>query len=234
MTGSARFDEAHWERNARNWCAWWHGELERPMVVIEAVARRPDLGGAWRDHITGFPMSVSPEAVMDHYAAQLDGMLWAGDAFPRWWPNFGPGIIAAFLGSPVEAPTGTTWFCPSGITSLAETELTYSPDNLWWERVASVTRAAVDRWGDRVVIGHTDLGGNLDILASLRGAQELLLERQFRARRIGQPSLDGVDAGVPDNDLAALVPGKRALHDVPQRIQQQHDRQQQHVVPREG
>jgi 5-methyltetrahydrofolate--homocysteine methyltransferase len=59
---------------------------------------------------------------------------------------------------------------------LAETELTYSPDNLWWERVASVTRAAVDRWGDRVVIGHTDLGGNLDILASLRGAQELLLD----------------------------------------------------------
>ena len=44
------------------------------------------------------------------------------------------------------------------------------------ERVAAVTRAAADRWGDRVVIGHTDLGGNLDILASLRDTQQLLLD----------------------------------------------------------
>jgi 5-methyltetrahydrofolate--homocysteine methyltransferase len=176
MKSYVQFDEGEWARIERDWTAWWRGELDRPMVVIEAMARRRDRGGTWWDHITGFPLSVSAEAVIDHYAAEMDAMLWAGDAFPKWWPNFGPGIIAAFLGSRVDASTGTTWFYPSGITSLAETNLAFLLDNPWWERVAAVTRAAAERWGDRVVIGHTDLGGNLDILAALRDTQQLLLD----------------------------------------------------------
>ncbi len=76
----------------------------------------------------------------------------------------------------MDASTGTTWFHPSGITSLAETELGCSLDNPWWQRVEAITRAGTARWGNRVVVGHTDLGGNLDILASLRGTQQLLLD----------------------------------------------------------
>lgn len=171
-----QFDEGDWARIARAWTRWWQGDIDRPMVVIEALARPRGRPGTWEDHITGFPMTTSAEAVIDHSAANLDALLWAGDAFPKWWPNFGPGVIAAFLGSPVGASEGTTWFYPSGITSLAETNLAYSTDTPWWQRVQAVTRAAVARWGSRVVIGHTDLGGNLDILASLRGTQQLLLD----------------------------------------------------------
>ena len=114
--------------------------------------------------------------MIDRLAAQLEGLRYLGDAFPKWVPYFGPGVIAAFLGSPVDASTGTTWFHPSGLTSLAETDLLYTTDNLWWQRVEAITRAGVARWGNRVVVGHTDLGGNLDILASLRGTQQLLLD----------------------------------------------------------
>ena len=32
------------------------------------------------------------------------------------------------------------------------------------------------RWGDRIVVSHTDLGGNLDILASFRKTERLLLD----------------------------------------------------------
>ena len=39
-----------------------------------------------------------------------------------------------------------------------------------------MTRAAVERWGDQLSIGFTDLSGNLDILAHLRGNQQLLLD----------------------------------------------------------
>jgi 5-methyltetrahydrofolate--homocysteine methyltransferase len=119
---------------------------------------------------------MAAEEVIDTFAPQLEALHFLGDAFPKWWPNFGPGVTAAFLGSPVDASAGTTWFHPSGLTSLAETELVYSTDNPWWQRVEAVTRAAVARWGGRVVVGHTDLGGNLDILASLRGTQQLLLD----------------------------------------------------------
>ena len=59
---------------------------------------------------------------------------------------------------------------------ISELRPTYDPDNVWWKRVKDLTAAAVTRWGDRVVVGHTDLGGNLDILASLRTTERLLLD----------------------------------------------------------
>ena len=52
----------------------------------------------------------------------------------------------------------------------------YEADNIWWQRVQELTQAAVKRWGDDVAVGHTDLGGNLDILASLHTTQELLFD----------------------------------------------------------
>ena len=37
-------------------------------------------------------------------------------------------------------------------------------------------RGWVERWGDQVCVGHTDLGGGLDVLASLRDTQQLLFD----------------------------------------------------------
>ena len=176
MKSYLQFDERDWERTERNWTAWWESEIDRPMVMIETMADARYSLDTWYEHLTLFPLTLPAEAVIDRLAAQLEGLRYLGDAFPKWVPYFGPGVIAAFLGSPVDASTGTTWFHPSGLTSLAETDLSYSLANPWWQRVEAITRAGVARWGSRVVVGHTDLGGNLDILASLRGTQQLLLD----------------------------------------------------------
>lgn len=176
MKSYLQFDAGDWARIERDWTAWWRGELARPLVVIEAMTDRRYSLLSWNDHIARFPATWSADEVIDYFTPQLAALRYGGDAFPKWWPNFGPGVVAAFLGSPVDASTDTTWFHPLGVASLAEIELRYSTENFWWQRVAAVTRAAVERWGDRMVIGHTDLGGNLDILASLRGAQPLLLD----------------------------------------------------------
>lgn len=176
MKSYQQFDEADWARIERDWTQWWQGELDRPMVVIEAMADPRYTMLAWSDHIARFPATMAAEEIIDYFTAQLDALRYGGDAFPKWWPNFGPGVVAAFLGSPVDASTGTTWFHPVGANSLADIHPAYTESNPWWQRVEAVTRAAVARWGSHVVIGHTDLGGNLDILASLRGTQQLLLD----------------------------------------------------------
>ena len=38
MKSFLQFDENDWERTERNWTAWWQGELDRPMVMIETMA----------------------------------------------------------------------------------------------------------------------------------------------------------------------------------------------------
>ena len=36
MIAARDFTAADWERTERNWTAWWRGDIERPMIVLEA------------------------------------------------------------------------------------------------------------------------------------------------------------------------------------------------------
>jgi hypothetical protein len=71
--------------------------------------------------------------------------------------------------------TDTVWFQPAEPVAIQDLHLTFDPDDAWWRRVVEVTARAVDRWGDQVTVAYTDLGGNLDILASLLTTEKLLL-----------------------------------------------------------
>jgi 5-methyltetrahydrofolate--homocysteine methyltransferase len=174
------FGEQAWERLARNWVAWWEGELDRPMVMIEGREPHPDnepppLG--WEKLFTSdFPLEIPIQDVVDHYEWHLERRRFYGDAWPRWWPNFGPGIIAGFVGARVQPGQLTVWFEPAQMGNIEKLQPTYDAGNVWWRRVCDLTRAAVERWGDRVSVAHTDLGGNLDILASLRTTEQLLFD----------------------------------------------------------
>jgi 5-methyltetrahydrofolate--homocysteine methyltransferase len=59
---------------------------------------------------------------------------------------------------------------------IAGLKLVLDPNNAWWRRVLELTRRAVERWGSSIAVGHTDLGGNLDILASLLTSERLLFD----------------------------------------------------------
>jgi 5-methyltetrahydrofolate--homocysteine methyltransferase len=174
------FTEQDWDRIERDWTAWWDGELDRPLVMIERRELRSDDTspplGPEKLFTSELPLETPIDAVVDHYQWHLERRRFYGDAWPRWWPNFGPGIIAGFLGARVEPVPLTVWFSPTEPGGIEKLRPTYDPANRWWQRVSALTRAAVARWGDRVTVAHTDLGGNLDILASLRTTEKLLFD----------------------------------------------------------
>lgn len=176
METNLPFTEADWARVTPDWLAWWEGELPRPLIWIEIF---PPLPGVEYDTIypflTQYPLELSADAILDVLAPLLAQIRYLGDAVPKVWPNFGAGIVAGFLGSPVEYRTATTWFGPVDAAKLADLHPTCDPTNVWWQRTQEFTRAAAQRLSD-YIIGHTDLGGNLDILASLRGTQALLTD----------------------------------------------------------
>ena len=170
------FTGEDWTRTERDWIAWWEGELERPLVLINDFV--PPDKPLPRAHLftSNFPLEMPAEEVVERLQPYLEATRFYGDAFPRWWPNFGPGIAAGFLGAKVHSAPDTVWFEPSQVVEISELRPRYGPDNVWWKRVRDVTTVAVQRWGDQVVVGHTDLGGNMDILASLRTTERLLLD----------------------------------------------------------
>ena len=168
------FTEEDWQRIERDWNAWWAGELERPLLTLEVT--EPDPVHDW-SQLTKWGLETPVDHVLDNAQRILEATHWLGDAYPKLWVNYGPGAMAAFLGSRVSYTPDTTWFWPlENIESLADIHPAYDPDNPWWRRVLDMTRRAVERWGDRVLVGTTDLGGNLDILVSLRGSEKLLFD----------------------------------------------------------
>jgi len=171
------FTDEDWARIERDWTAWWAGELDRPLVMVERVDPPADPA---RPHPICFAayygLDMPVDELLDRYQAELEVTHWYGDAFPKWWPNFGPGIAAAFLGARAHATPDTVWFDVLAPRPIADLRPAYDPFNPWWQRVCEVTERAVARWGDRVTVGYTDIGGNLDILASLRTTQNLLAD----------------------------------------------------------
>lgn len=189
MTLTFDFTEKDWHRIKDNWAQWWNGKLDRPLVTIESSCS--EMGRIYTHierHLTKYGLNTPIERMLDEIEESLINMRWLGDAFPRWWPNFGAGVLAAFLGSPVEEVNDTTWFNPAIDFDLTIDELTLDENNSWYRRVIETTSLAVKRWGNQVCIGIPDLGGNLDILASLRSSQSLLTDLYDQPDKVGNLS----------------------------------------------
>ncbi len=171
----AGFSTREWESIRQNYTAWWRGELDRPLVNVSVADP-----GAGRRHLSGFltnwPQEMSDDELVSAVEEMFSRCRFYGDAFPHFFVNYGPGVGAAFAGAQVRAAPETAWFEPASHPPLADLRIALDPKNIWWRRVRRVTDVLARRLGDRIQISITDLGGNLDILASLRGTDQLLMD----------------------------------------------------------
>jgi hypothetical protein len=164
------FDDQKWRDTLNTYQAWFDHSLDRPIVSFDPSA------GLSLEFLENYPFSVNPDEILDNQQLLLEDVSFELDTYPKWWPNFGPGVAAAFLGAEVQPADDTVWFKPLDIQTIDNINLQNDPNNLWWKRVVAFTESAIRRWGSSVAIGHTDLGGNLDIIASLRGTESLLID----------------------------------------------------------
>lgn len=176
MSNQIQFNQNDWTRISHDWTAWWHHEIDRPMVVVNAYEWQGvsfiQQHAGWDVEKDHFPV----QPILDYYQLQLEKERFYGDSWPRWWPNFGAGIMAGFLGTKVESDGRTVWFDAPQLLPPTEIYPKFDGNNYWWRWTKEITRGAVERWGSQVTVAHTDIGGNLDIIASLRGTQNLLMD----------------------------------------------------------
>jgi 5-methyltetrahydrofolate--homocysteine methyltransferase len=175
------FTDQDWERVEGDTLAWWKGELDRPLVYLAVTDPLPTnaLEAPLYSFWSNYPLDMPAQALLDRLEPVVAATHYYGDAFPWWWLNFGPGIAAGFLGAEVHSvsePSETVWFSPAQTASLEDIELKYDPKNMWWQRVKELTTALVERFEGNLAVSHTDLGGNLDILASFRETQNLIFD----------------------------------------------------------
>lgn len=179
--------------------AWWEGErMERPVVQI--FTPRQGSSQPW----TGYDNWYLAQHPDDPGAAVEDFRNWCsrthfgGESYPNFWINFGAGSMGAYLGAEVRFEANTVWFGAQWDERLARgweslLDLDFDEDNVWWRRTVSATERAVEMSGGDFIVGITDIGGIADVIASLRGPKNLLVDFHTRpddVRRLSERFVD--------------------------------------------
>ncbi len=174
------FSADRWARVRETYARWWSGELDRPVIPVELSGRdpgRPKPTAPLLTQATCTDLDVPAADLIDRIDYELSTRVYLADAYPRVnLDAFGPVVIAAMLGARLDNSTGQVWFHPPDDTPAAELHFEYNPENVWLRRIEEICAAAAERWQGQVLVGMTDLGGNLDVLSAFRPGEKLLLE----------------------------------------------------------
>ena len=169
------FSPERWDRIEREWTAFWAGEQKRPMVLMQSADRSIPESPRWHRFFPQYGKELSAEEILDIESAHLSRIRWFGDAFPSRMLDFGPGSLSTYMGASLEAGDDTVWFKATA-PSLSEIKASIDIESPWRLRIQEILDCALRRWGKDVQLIPSDVGGGLDILAALRGAEELLLD----------------------------------------------------------
>jgi len=168
------------KRCLENYDLWWDGRLQRPLNRItlydayqpDRQTKAPVLSQA---NCTDF--SYTPEEIVDAMDAHLSKFEFLGDAFPSVnFDSFGPGVLAAMCGAKLDNSSGGVWFFPDKAREIQDIHVKYDPENKWSKRIKDIYRAGLERWNGLVIMGFPDLGGVLDVAATFRGTENLLMD----------------------------------------------------------
>ena len=158
--------------------AWYEGELlDRPPVRFsrhnEEYERRDASGRVWPSLKDRW---FDAEYQLEAFLSNLRKKSFLGETFPVYWPNLGPNVLAASYGCPYTFGEVTAWTEPI-LSDLSEGRFPLLDWNSEYiQKLDELTDLALERAGNRFLVGYTDLHPGLDWCAALRGTEDLLLD----------------------------------------------------------
>ena len=176
---AVHFDRERMSRALEAHESWWNGTLDRPLLCITLADAHPlrPTAAPQLTQATCADFRWTPEQIVDAMDARFSSEEYLGYAFP--WLSmdvFGPGVLAAFCGAKLDTSTGRVWFLPQEKKALEDIHVKYDPENVWAKRIKAIYRAGMERWDGSVAMGIPDLGGVLDVAATFRGSEDLLMD----------------------------------------------------------
>lgn len=100
------------------------------------------------------------------------------DGFPSYFVNFGPGCLAAMIGGSYKLAPHTVWFENQPLIEDFDAlpEFLLHKDSPMYRLVDSFTKGFLEAGKAKLYTSITDIGGTYDVLAALRGTQDLLMD----------------------------------------------------------
>ncbi|MFX0180609.1 MAG: hypothetical protein ACFE78_10480 [Candidatus Hodarchaeota archaeon] len=165
--------------------AWWDHEIvDRPTIAYYYFL--PEIKNIRMEYIFeyfGEPWYLaqnwdSIEDFFDIFKEILNSLYFGGEAIPRFFPNYGPGIMASIFGVIPKFQSHTVWFKRE--TSIDEIiplleGAKLNKNNLWYNRLLKITEYFAKHANKDFSMSLTDLGGVMDILSSFLGPTNIIL-----------------------------------------------------------
>lgn len=172
--------EISWNNIKDNFRKMWDNKLGRPSCQLYFYGRDPGRAPSPYPYLSFAncaDFSFTPTQIIDRFDYDFRSCEYELEGCPIMpMQSFGPGVAAAFMGCEFNNRPETVWFEPKKILPINEVHFEYDPDNIWLRRIKDIYIAGMERWKGEVVMGMTDLGGILDILASFRTSEGLLTD----------------------------------------------------------
>lgn len=187
---------------------WAHKNTGRPLMCV--IARRPEVEqysdgtpveGGYLDQICqgkyyNMPEELkwkdmedkyqNPQRIVDRYRYFCETHAFLGESFPNLNIDFGPGSLASYLGSEIGFKEDTVWFNKCLDSWDGVPKLTFDPENKWFKKHIQLAKDCQALAGDDFYVDMPDLMESIDVLASLRGAQDILFDLLDEPEMIGE------------------------------------------------
>ena len=201
----------NWAETKRRWTSYWQRNLSGvPLMHIVAEipgAADPEIQAALKSRDM-FDKYRDAARVVERFRYWASTHLFLADSFPNLSLDFGPGSMAAYLGSDIIFSPDTVWFTECVDEWENCPPLAFDPENRWFREHIQLFKDAKRLAGDDFYINIPDIMENLDVLASLRGAQntifDMIDEPEEVEARIAQVQAVYYDYFDAFYDLAAL------------------------------
>lgn len=166
------FETEQWSEAKKRYEAFWRVEAADRCLMYLTVSENlqpdnVDINTRWRN----------ADYRIKRYLESLTKTTYYGDAFPNFFINFGPGCLSPCVGGRFELAEGTVWFDQNPVIKEWSdmSSIAFNENSDMWQMICELTATSLQN-KDKLCTSMTDLGGTLDILASLRGSESLLYD----------------------------------------------------------
>lgn len=157
---------------------WDHKVTDRPLVQFDLLKPLPERLPLPRSlHSTPAERWMDADFQAQTALVEQSNREYVGDNFPMAWPNLGPDVFAALLGSPLTfGDYGTSWSEPI-LKGWDDAEAHHlNLESPYLHKLIEMTDALLETGRGRFIVGMSDWHGGADCLAALRGPETLAVD----------------------------------------------------------
>ena len=172
-------NKKNWQETQNKWNNYWNRKnTGRPLMrVIAELEDKRDIEK--EKELKPKDMKdkyLNPERIVERYRYFCETHKFLGESFPNLSIDFGPGSLAAYLGSEVVFNEDTVWFeeCVDDWNNYKKLE--YDPENTWFKKHIDLFKQVKELAGNDFLVCIPDIMENIDVLSSMRGAQNTIFD----------------------------------------------------------